>query len=190
IISTEQAIEWFGLEAVGRSPSRFDFAKLENLNGHYIRAASDERLTEATLPFLEQKLGHSLTPDQRAHLTRAMPGLKVRAKTVVELADGALFYFLQRPLTLTEKAAKLLDDEGKAALAKARDALVAVEDWQEATLEARIKELAEQTGLKLGKIAQPLRAALTGGDTSPGIFEVLALLGRDESLARIGDQAG
>lgn len=190
IISTEQAIEWFGLEAVGRSPSRFDFAKLENLNGHYIRASSDERLMEATLPFLEQKLGRSLTPDQRQLLVRAMPGLKVRAKTVVELADSALFYFLERPLSLTEKAARLVDGDGKTALIQARDALSAVEDWEETAIETRIKELAEETGLKLGKIAQPLRAALTGGDTSPGIFEVLALLGREESLARIRDQAG
>lgn len=190
IISTEQAIEWFGLEAVGRSPSRFDFAKLENLNGHYMRAATDERLVEAALPFLEQKLGRSLSADERALFVRAMPGLKVRAKTVVELADSALFYFLPRPLNLTEKAAKILDGDGRAALRQALDALRAVDDWQESVLEARIKELAEQTGLKLGKIAQPLRAALTGGDTSPGIFEVLALLGRDESLARIGDQAG
>jgi len=145
---------------------------------------------EAALPFLEQKLGRSLSADERALFVRAMPGLKVRAKTVVELADSALFYFLPRPLNLTEKAAKILDLDGRAALRQALDALRTVDDWQESTLEARIKELAEQTGLKLGKIAQPLRAALTGGDTSPGIFEVLALLGRDESLARIGDQAG
>ncbi|MDA5193784.1 glutamate--tRNA ligase [Govanella unica] len=189
IISTAQAIEWFDLDAVGRSPSRFDFAKLENLNGHYMRSSDDAALAEAAFPYIESRLERALTADERTLLTRAMPGLKVRAKTLIDLADTALFYVRVRPLDLTEKAQKLVDGEARAVLAQALSALEGEPVWEETALEARIKALAEETGLKLGKIAQPLRAALTGSDVSPGIYEVLVLLGRDESLARIRDQA-
>jgi glutamyl-tRNA synthetase len=181
IISRDQAIEWFGLAHVGKSPSRFDFKKLENLNGHYIREAEDARLAGLAAPIL------GLSTDQQALLLRAMPELKARAHTVNELADGARFLFASRPLDMDEAAAALTAD-AREILRSAHSALVALANWDAASLEAAIRDVAEGGGVKLGKLAQPLRAALTGRTTSPGIFDVLALLGRDESLARISDQ--
>jgi glutamyl-tRNA synthetase len=183
IISRDQAIEWFDLPHVGKSPSRFDFKKLENLNGHYIREAEDERLTELVAP----KLGID-DPEQRQLLLRAMPELKARAHTLNELADGARFLFARRPLDIDEGAAVLLSPEAREMLHRTYDRLGALAEWDAASVEAAIREVAEGTGVKLGKLAQPLRAALTGRTTSPGIFDVLALLGREESLARIADQ--
>jgi glutamyl-tRNA synthetase len=182
IISREQAIEWFGLDHVGKSPSRFDFKKLENLNGHYIREADDERLADLVAP----RLG--LSGEQKPLLVKAMPELKPRANTLLQLAEGAAFLFDQRPLEVDEAASALLTSDARALLAAAHDKLAALADWDGASLEAAIREVAEASGVKLGKLAQPLRAALTGRTTSPGIFDVLALLGRDESLARIADQ--
>jgi glutamyl-tRNA synthetase len=121
-------------------------------------------------------------------LRRAMPFLKVRAKSINELADSASFLFRTRPLDVDEAAAKLLEGDARQLLARARDALAAVEDWSVPALESAVRVVAEEAGLGLGKVAQPLRAALTGRTTSPGIFDVLALLGREESLARLGDQ--
>ena len=182
IISREQAIEWFDLPQVGKSPSRFDFKKLENLNGHYIREADNERLAGLVAP----KLG--IAEQQKPLLAKAMPELKARAHTITPLADGAAFLFAQRPLDVDEAAAALLTGEARGTLRHAHDKLAALAEWDTAALEAAIREVAEGQGVKLGKLAQPLRAALTGRTTSPGIFEVLALLGRDESLARIADQ--
>jgi glutamyl-tRNA synthetase len=182
MISREQAIEWFDLDHVGKSPSRFDFKKLENLNGHYIREADDRRLTDLVAP----KLG--ISDEQKQLLVRAMPELKARAHDLNQLADGARFLFASRPLDIDEAAAALLTDEARTLLAATHKNLVAIAKWDAASLEAAIREVAEGGGVKLGKLAQPLRAALTGRTTSPGIFDVLALLGRDESLARIADQ--
>jgi glutamyl-tRNA synthetase len=182
IISRDQAIEWFGLDHVGKSPSRFDFKKLENLNGHYIREADDERLADLVASRLD------LSPDQTVLLTKAMPELKTRANTLVQLADSASFLFAQRPLGMDDAAAALLNAESRSLLGAAHRQLAALADWDGASVEAAIREVAEASGVKLGKLAQPLRAALTGRTTSPGIFDVLALLGRDESLARIADQ--
>jgi glutamyl-tRNA synthetase len=181
-ISREQAIEWFDLPQVGKSPSRFDFAKLENLNGHYIREADDERLAALIAPRI------ALGDDERALLARAMPELKPRANTLNELEDGARFLFARRPLAIDDAAAALLTAEARTILGSAHRALVTLANWDLASVEAAIREVAEGSGVKLGKIAQPLRAALTGRTTSPGIFDVLTLLGRDESLARIADQ--
>jgi len=182
IISREQAIEWFDLANVGKSPSRFDFKKLENLNGHYIREADDERLAELIAP------GLGLSDAQKILLRQAMPELKARAHTLNQLADGARFLFERRPIDVDNTAAALLTDEARQTLGSAHAKLGALAQWDAAALEAAIREVAETSGVKLGKLAQPLRAALTGRTTSPGIFDVLALLGRDESLARIADQ--
>jgi glutamyl-tRNA synthetase len=182
IISREQAIEWFDLPQVGKSPARFDFKKLENLNGHYIREADDNRLAELVAPTLR------LEPKQMSILVEAMPELKARAHTLNELADGARFLFANRPLDIEEGAAALLSPQARKLLAAAHNKLAALANWDGESLEAAIREVAEGGGVKLGKLAQPLRAALTGRTTSPGIFDVLALLGREESLARIADQ--
>ena len=182
IIGLEQAIEWFDLPQVGKSPSRFDFKKLENLNGHYIREADDRRLADLVAP----RLG--LTAEQKALLVKAMPELKSRANTIIQLAESAAFLFAARPIEIDSAAAALLTPEARPLLGAAHRTLGALANWDAASLEAAIREVAEASGVKLGKLAQPLRAALTGRTTSPGIFDVLALLGRDESLARIADQ--
>ncbi|MCB1476550.1 MAG: glutamate--tRNA ligase [Rhodobiaceae bacterium] len=192
IFSTEQMIEWFALDGIGKSAARFDFAKLENLNGHYMRATDDDALTEAllgALPYLPAgpEFAARLDDGRRAALRQAMPGLKDRAKTLVELLDGAQFLVAKRPLSPDEKAAQLLDNHGLETLSGARAALSACSQWATEDLESAIRAFAEEAGLKLGKVAQPLRAALTGRTTSPGIFDVLVVLGREESLARLDD---
>ncbi|MCW2236736.1 glutamate--tRNA ligase [Azospirillum canadense] len=190
IISTEQAVEWFNLEGIGRSPSRFDFAKLENLNAHYMRQADDDRLLGLIAPRLEADLGRSLTDADRGILKRAMNGLKQRARTVVDLAQSARFYLAARPLPMDDKAAALLDDKGRGVLVELAALFGAEADFTAAALEAQVRRFAEERGEKLGKIAQPLRAALTGTTVSPPIFEVAEILGRDETLGRMSDAAG
>ena len=184
IISRDQAIEWFDLGGVGKSPSRFDLKKLENLNGHYIRGADDAVLADLVAP----RLGFVLSEAQHALLVSAMAVLKPRAANLLELADGAGFLFRARPLDVDEGAAALLEGDARAMLATLHAALEAAPDWNAETLEAAVRSVAEDAGVKLGATAQPLRAALTGRRTSPGIFDVLALLGREESLGRIADQ--
>ncbi|MDQ3245539.1 MAG: glutamate--tRNA ligase [Pseudomonadota bacterium] len=182
IISREQATIWFDLAHVGKSPSRFDVKKLEHLNGHYIREADGERLTA----LVALKLG--LDAKQSQILLQAMPELKARAHDLNQLADGAAFLFASRPLILDDPAAALLTDESRELLSAAHQALSTVVDWTKESTEQAVREIAEREGVKLGKLAQPLRAALTGRATSPGIFDVLMLLGQGESLTRIADQ--
>lgn len=186
IIPTEQAIAWFDIGGVGRSAARFDFVKLANLNGHYLREAADDRLVGLIAPFLEKALDRKLGEAERTRLLRAMPGLKPRAKTLVELADNARFLVAARPLDYDEKARKQLSADGLVLLAAVRDAVLDAE-WSAPALEEAVRQLSERRGTKLGVLAQPLRAAMTGSTVSPPIFEVLTVLGRDETLARIDD---
>ncbi|MBK8271699.1 MAG: glutamate--tRNA ligase [Sphingomonadales bacterium] len=187
IFSREQAIAWFELDGVGRSPSRFDFKKLENLNGHYLREADDSRLAAIAQPMIEAKLGRTLGDSEVEMLVKSMASLKPRAKSTLGLAEGAMFLFEQRPLTLDEGAKALLEGDALELLESVSSALGGSSDWDEAALESAVRRVAEDAGLGLGKVAQPLRAALTGRTTSPGIFDVLMLLGREESLARIDE---
>ena len=193
VMSIEDMIAWFDIGDVNKGAARFDFAKLEALNGVWMRNTGDAELTEtliATLPYMEigKAFLDKLDDAKKTQLLAAMPGLKERAKTLVELADSAAYLFAERPLALDEKAAAILDHEARALLAVARDELAGVAEWSAASTEAAVRAVAEKAGQKLGKIAQPLRAALTGRATSPGVFDVLTVLGRDESLGRIGDQ--
>lgn len=193
IISTEKMIEWFDLDAIGRSAARFDFVKLETLNGHYLRETPDAEIVrrlKALVPELPEgaALNARIGAEGWEQLERAMPGLKERAKTLVELLDNAAFIFAKRPLALDEQAAKLLDPQGRDMIAQLLPRLEVIEPWTQKELEASVRSFAEETGRKLGKVAQPLRAALTGKSTSPGIFDVLDVLGREESLARLRDQ--
>ncbi|WP_219892490.1 glutamate--tRNA ligase [Aquisediminimonas profunda] len=187
IFSREQAIAWFDLDGVGRSPSRFDFKKLENLNGHYLREAEDSRLAAIAQPMIERKLGRTLSEPEVQTLVRAMTSLKPRAKSTLGLAEGAMFLFEARPLTLDEGAKALLEGGAGDLLESVSSALGGSSEWDETALESAVRRVAEDAGLGLGKVAQPLRAALTGRTTSPGIFDVLMLLGREESLARIDE---
>jgi glutamyl-tRNA synthetase len=188
IISREDAVKWFDLAHVGRSPSRFDIKKLENLNGHYIREASNGRLAGLVGPRIEQMLGITLNNAALVQLTEAMEGLKPRAKNLNELAEGGTFLFKTLPLDMDERAAALLEGDAPDLLARLHASLSLVGEWSAEATEQAVREVAEGQGVKLGQVAQPLRAALTGRATSPGIFDVLVLLGRDESLARIADR--
>ncbi|MPT49080.1 MAG: glutamate--tRNA ligase [Sphingobium sp.] len=189
IITRDRAIELFDLAGVGRSPARFDLKKLENLNGHYIREADDARLARLVIPHIVTLIGRDLSDAEKAVLTEAMPALKPRAKTLNEIADGALFLVAQRPLAYDDKARALLDDAGITLIAACIEALDGLETWSTSTIEEKIRGVAETAGLGLGKVAQPLRAALTGRTTSPGIFDVLVLLGKGETMARLSDAA-
>ncbi|MCV0378119.1 glutamate--tRNA ligase [Nitratireductor sp.] len=194
IMSDEDMIRWFDITDVNKGAARFDFQKLEALNGVHMRQMADEELLSRlidTLPHLEggEALLSALDEQRKAQLLAALPGLKERAKTLVELIESAAFIFDQRPLSFDEKAQQLLDENARQLLAEILPVLQNVGDWTLANIEAAVREFAEQTERKLGKVAQPLRAALTGRTTSPGIFDVLSVLGREESLARISDQA-
>jgi len=194
IFSTEEMIAAFDLPQIGRSPARFDFAKLESLNSHYLRAASDRELLaaiEGLLPHIANgaELAAKLDAALKEKLIAAMPGLKERAKTLIELIDQARYLYAERPLSLEDKAQALLTPEARLMLRELGHALSGVDPWTAATTEAAIRSFSERRALKLGAVAQPLRAALTGRTTSPGIFDVLAVLGKSECLARIADQA-
>ena len=181
-ITREEAIELFDIDGVGKSASRFDMKKLENPNGNYIREADDKRLAALVAPRIGADVDQAL-------LAEAMPVLKTRARNLDELADGAAFLFKQRPLEMTPKAAELLDAEARERLTIIAARLREENSWTIEALEATTKAIAEEQELGLGKLAQPMRAALTGTTTSPGIFDVLVLLGRDEALARLEAQA-
>ncbi len=189
IIPTSQAIQWFDLDGVGKSPARFDFDKLNNLNGHYIREADNARLVERIEPKLDSMLGRALDETGKARLLQGIESLKQRAKTLNELTENAAFYVAERPLDLSAKANQILAPGACARLRGLIPYLEALGDWNEPVVEEAVRGFAEAEGIKLGEAAQPLRAALTGSHASPGIFEVMAILGRDESLARIRDQA-
>jgi len=193
IFSTAEMIAAFDLPQIGRSPARFDFAKLENLNGHYIRESADSDLLaamERLLPELPDgaELAAKLTPRRREQLSAALPSLKERAKTLLELIDSAGFLFSDRPIPLDDQAKTLLTPEARKLLGEIETELATLKTWTPESTEQAVRTFAERKGAKLGAVAQPLRAALTGRTTSPGIFEVLTVLGQSESLARLADQ--
>ena len=193
VMSTEDMIAWFEIEDINRGAARFDIRKLEALNGIHMRATPDDALLDAlteALPHLDGggELAARLDDDLRGKLRAAMPGLKERARTLVELVDGARYLYVDRPIEPDEKAAALLDAEAREMLARLLPALEGLSEWTAGTTEDAVRAFAEANGLKLGKVAQPMRAALTGRTTSPGVFDVLAVLGREESLARLRDQ--
>ena len=190
IMSEQQAIEWFGLDGVGKSPSRFDFTKLENLNGYYIREVEpNEGLVAVCRPIVEKNLDRALNAEEQALLLSAMDEFKPRAKNINDLAESTLFLFASRPLSMIPKAEKILSDDARAILGRVAELLDATSSWNSDALESEIKSFAETSDIKLGKIAQPIRAALTGSNVSPGIFDILVWLGKEESLNRIKDQA-
>jgi len=193
IFSTEEMVAAFDLPQIGRSPARFDFAKLGNLDGHYIRQMSDADLLEAIerlLPHLADgaEIAAKMTPALRRQWLAAMSSLKERAKTLVEIINGARFLFADRPIPLDEKAEGILNQDARTLLRGVADELATVEPWTTETTERAVRGFAERQGAKLGAVAQPLRAALTGRTTSPGIFEVLTVLGKSESLGRLADR--
>ncbi|MDH3667400.1 MAG: glutamate--tRNA ligase [Paracoccaceae bacterium] len=185
--TVDQAVEWFSLDQVGKSAARFDFAKLENLNGQHIRATSNQALVAALFDYCASQQTELPSEDRKALLTRAMPRLKERVKTFPELLDISYYIITERPLNFDEKAAKSLDEQARELLARLTVRLQNATEWTVVSLEEIIRAFAEEEQLKLGRVAQPLRAALTGRAVSPGVFDVMATLGRDECLARIAD---
>ena len=186
IISTEQAIEWFDLPGVGRSPSRFDMAKLTNLNAHYMRETPDTELLPLVLPRIEAKVG-TIDAIGRERISRGIDGVKQRTRTLIELADNLVFYARPGPPPIADdKARAQLTPEAKALLARLAAALEAeAANWSETQIEDAVRRFVEAQGAKLGQVAQPLRVAMTGSTVSPGIFEVLAILGPAETKARL-----
>jgi len=184
--STDQAIAWFGLESIGKSPARFDFKKLENLSGQHLRAMPDADLVAGLIDFVASQGQPDVSPLRRAQLLQAAAGLKERAKTYPELLEMARFIFVERPLDPDEKAQKLLSGDAPGMLARLTSRLRDV-DWDGTDFQAELNDFAQSEGLKLGKVAQPLRAALTGRAVSPSVFDVMAVLGRDETLLRLED---
>jgi glutamyl-tRNA synthetase len=187
IISRDQAVEWFGLENVGRGAARFDVDKLTNLNGNYIRQADDARLVELILPILENNMDGQMSENTERRLTLGMAGLKDRAKTILKLSESAEIYARVRPFVLDDKASGLVAGDGREHLQNLADRLVGLDAWSADGLMDCVRTYAESVGIKLGKAAQPLRAALTGTTVSPSIFEVMEVLERDETLGRIDD---
>jgi len=187
IFSMEQAIEWFDIIDVNKGAARFDYDKLSSLNAKYIDQSDNDRLIALALPGIEAALGKPVSETVRQRLAAGMDSLKSRADTIPQLVELSLFYCFDRPLSYTEKAEKMLDEDSRARLAGIRAPLAAIDTWNQETVEAAVKAHVEANGLKLGMVAQPLRAALTGSNVSPGIFEVASILGRDETLGRIED---
>ena len=193
IFDTTQLIKWFELSGIGRSAAQFDFKKLDNLNGYYIRSTPDKRLIQMLIElqqFKAQKLENTKQFDeiQIKQLTTALPSLKERAKTLIELLESTEFIWVQRPIKIEEEASKKLDSIARKILKEILVMLESVADWSIESLEEVLKSFTEKNELKLGNVAQPLRAALTGKTTSPGIFDVLVILGKEESIARIREQ--
>ncbi|MCK5296473.1 MAG: glutamate--tRNA ligase [Alphaproteobacteria bacterium] len=187
IISTKQAIEWFDVSGIGKSASRFDMTKLTNLNGVYIRESDNDKLVELIVPMIEKKLEISIDENGKSHLLKGMNALKERAKTIIELAESAEFYVAKRPLEMNAKALKLLNENGMERLVKFKAELDNCTDWKQETLENLAREHAEKAEVKLGKVAQPIRAALSGSNVSPPIFQVMEVLGKEETMGRIID---
>jgi glutamyl-tRNA synthetase len=194
VFSTEELLRYFDLDGIGRSAARLDLAKLADLNGRYIRETSEEKLLgriEELLRHLSQHaaVAAKLEEGGRERLKAALPTLKQRAKTLIDLIDGAAFLFADRPLTLDEKAQKELDGAARTRIGEIARLLETAKSWDAGTLEGLVRGYAEKSGLKLGAAAQPLRAALTGSTVSPPVFDVMAALGREETLGRLRDQA-
>ena len=185
IISDVQAIDWFDLDGLGKAAARFDIAKLASFNAHYIKQADDQRLARLIRPKLEMEIAGPIGEAAFSSLVHGMPGLKNRAKTLLDLAESSLFYVRSPPLPMTEKAKKGLDREGVGILSEARDVFLALSDWTREGLHDATRDFAETKGLKLGKVARPLRSALTGSHVSPSVFEIMAALGRDATMERL-----
>jgi glutamyl-tRNA synthetase len=192
IISTEQAIEWFDLANVGRAPSRFDVTKLTNLNAHYMRETPDDELVPLVQPLVEARIGGAIDVSGLERVRRGLSGVKQRSRTLVELADNLVFYARAgAPSPADDKARAVLTADAKSLLGRLAMALEAeAANWSEKQVEDAVRRFADAAGVKLGQVAQPLRVALTGSTVSPGIFEVLAILGPAETISRLKAAGG
>lgn len=186
LFSDAQALEWFDLDGVGKAPARLDFDKLAHVNAHWIRLADDERLAKLTLD-THLARGHTLHEHDEDRLVRALPFIKDRARTTLELADQTAFVLKVRPLEIDERGRTQLAGEAGERIGRLRTRLALFESWDVFALEAELKIFAEEEAVGFGKIGPPARAALTGGHSAPDIAKILAALGREESLGRLDD---
>ncbi len=184
IIPTDKAIEWFDLDAVGKSPSRFDLEKLKFINAHYMKTAEPEALLTLLWQHLEAQ-GIEPSAEQKGWIKAGLASLVERSKTLPELVEQAGIYYRALPLPLDPKAEKALDADGLALLVAVKEFAQGMSDWQEEAITSSLKQFAAQRELKIGKVFQPLRAALTGSMASPGVSEVMSVLGKEETLRRI-----
>lgn len=189
VFTTSQALECFGLEGIGRAPARFDFKKLENISGQHLAMTEDAALLREIDEFLAATKARPLSSQQKDGLLRAMYCLKDRAKTIPQLIDKAHFILADRPLVLDERSSGILDAVSHGILVELTPHLQNA-SWTRNVLEETVTAFAEAKEVKVGKIAQPLRAALAGRTVSPSVFDIMLLLGRDETLARIADTTG
>ncbi|WP_112322589.1 glutamate--tRNA ligase [Oceanibium sediminis] len=187
--TTEQAVEWFDLGGIGKSPARFDFKKLENLSGQHIRALDDDGMIAALRQFAASQHMPEFTAEQESQMRACGASLRERAKTLPELLGMAHFILSARPFAPDEKASNQLDSVSRGMLKRLTTRLQHA-SWSKPELESVIKDFAEGEGLKLGKVAQPLRAALTGRTVSPSVFDVMEVIGKAETLARLEDTTG
>lgn len=188
-ISREQAVEWFNLDSVGRSPARFDMDKLLNLNAQYLKIA-DAGILAARVLADANAAGITVSPEAEKRLVAGMSGLASRAKNTHEIFELSHIYLVDAPISMSDKARdSLADAEARQTLTELAELLKKATSWGEEELDGIAREYAEIRQLKLGKVAQPLRSALTGSNVSPSIFEVMAVLGRDETLARLENAA-
>lgn len=184
--TTAEAVSWFDLGHLGKAPARFDFGKLENLSGQHMRAADDDALLAETEAYLAAQKRSGLTDRERDQMRRAMPGLKERARTIPQLLDMAHFILGHRPFVPDAAAEKALASIAPGILAGLTSRLRNV-SWTASAIETVVREIADAESLGLGKVAQPVRAALTGRTVSPSVFDMLEILGREESIARLED---
>ncbi|MFV0294403.1 MAG: glutamate--tRNA ligase [Paracoccus sp. (in: a-proteobacteria)] len=189
LFTDEQALEWFDIKGIGRSPARLDSKKLEHVSGWHIGRMDEDRLLSELTSYLEAAHQPALTDSQITRLKPILPVLQEKAKSLPGLLEQAHFALIKRPVYADEKAAKSLDSVSRGMLKELTAALQHV-SWTRSELEQAAKTVVEQHGMGLGKIAAPLRAALAGKTSTPSVFDMMLALGRDEALARLQDQAG
>ncbi|MGJ8528259.1 glutamate--tRNA ligase [Maritalea sp.] len=190
IFSSEQFIEWFSYGGLNKGASRIDFAKMENVNAHYIKASEDARLFDLMVSLAEEIEDETALKGLTKHaetVREALPALKTRAKTILELNKAAEFIFAARPLAFEDKALAATQGENLDILRNVQPVLQGLNDWSHDGIDAALRAFAEQNDLKFGKVAQPIRAAVTAKNASPGCFDVLLLLGKEESLSRLSE---
>jgi len=184
-IPTDKAIEWFNLDAVVKSPARFDFDKLDNLNGEYIRNTNEKLLFDLIQNKVEDEISHSLSDEEKAWVVSALPSLKDRAKRLPDLVESAVIFTDCLPMTYSDKANTTLNSDAVMVLKKISHSFKALNSWQSDKIKQSIKDLCDIEGLKMGKVMQPVRAALTGGRPSGDLIEIMLILGKNETVKRL-----
>ncbi len=191
IISREQAIEWFNLEGLGKSPCRLDFAKMDNVNAHYLRQMDEQLLTEMIYNLLQHDThlpeNVQINSEEREYIRQAMASLKIRSSNLLELTELAKIYLINSPLTYQEDAKIIIDNCDKKLIKQIIDKLEDLQEFNKDTLQVEFKEIANNNGLKLGELMQPVRALLTGSLSSPSIFEIITIIGKKNTIIRLSN---